>query len=76
MYNEFTQEGGESMVAINVKKIQYEMAKEELTYTELANRSGIHKTTISEIISRGSCTPAYVGKLAKALELDPLEIMA
>lgn len=64
------------MVAIDVKRIQYEMAKSKMTYSELADRSGLNRMTISGVIHKGTCRPDNVGKIAEALDIDPLEIMA
>ena len=46
-----------------------------LTQEDLAQRSGVHYTTISKIERGGSARPSTVRKLAAALEVDPTELL-
>jgi len=45
------------------------------TYAELAERVGCSRQNLSSIISRGSCAPATLAKLAAALGVDPAELL-
>ena len=46
-----------------------------LTQEELAERSGVHFTTISKIENGGTARQSTVKKLAKALDVDPQELL-
>ena len=60
---------------INVSKIKLLLATQELTRSELANRSGISRQSISTILGRETCEPKTAGKIAKALGVDAAEII-
>jgi transcriptional regulator with XRE-family HTH domain len=45
-----------------------------LTQDELAEKSGVHYTTISKIENGGTARQSTVRKLAKALEVEPTEL--
>lgn len=57
---------------INVHKIKLILAKREMTRSDLAERCGISRQNVSTILTRGTCEPKTVGKLAKGLGI-PLE---
>lgn len=63
------------MATIDTKRIFIEMARQELTYGALSEMTGIKRQTLSSITNRGTCSPAYVGKIAKALGIDPSELV-
>lgn len=57
---------------INVHKIKLILAEREMTRSDLAERCGISRQNVSTILTRGTCEPKTVGKLAKGLGI-PLE---
>lgn len=59
---------------INVHKIKLILAEREMTQTDLAERCGISKQFLSTILTRGTCEPKTVGKLANGLGIPPEEI--
>ncbi|MHC6178627.1 helix-turn-helix domain-containing protein [Clostridium sp. JNZ X4-2] len=64
------------MIKINHNKFLLEFARSEMTTTELKEKSGVGRNTISRIIN-GDCTvrPLIIGKLAKALNVDVEQII-
>ncbi len=60
---------------INTKKIALILADRELTRAALAEMCGISRQNISTILTRGTCEPKTVGKLAKGLGIVPAEII-
>ena len=56
-------------------KIKLLMAEQEINQTVLAERCGLARQNISITLARGTCSIAKVGKLAKALGVDPREII-
>lgn len=60
---------------INSIKIKLLMAEQEINQSILAERCGISRQNISTMLARGTCSIAKVGKLAKALGVDALEII-
>lgn len=57
---------------INVYQIKLILAEREMTRSDLAERCGISRQNVSTILTRGTCEPKTVGKLAKGLGI-PLE---
>lgn len=64
------------MAVINVKLIQQTMAAQEISYTALAEASGLSRPAISTIIKRGTCSPVNAGKIARALNIEPAELIS
>lgn len=60
---------------INKKALQLAMARACLNRKELAEKAGIPEPTLQGAISRCSVRPATLGKISRALGVDPLEIM-
>lgn len=60
---------------INSIKIKLFMAEQEINQTILAARAGVSRQNISTILTRGTCSIANAGKLAKALGVDVSEIV-
>ena len=60
---------------INSIKIKLLMAEQEINQSVLAERCGISRQNISATLARGTCSGAKVGKIAKALGVDVLEII-
>lgn len=63
------------MATIDTKRISVEMARQGLTYRALADLCGTTRQNLSAIIKRGTCRATSAGKIAKALGIDPSEIM-
>ena len=60
---------------INSIKIKLLMAEQEINQAVLADRCGIAKQNISITLSRGTCSPAKVTKIADALGVSAQEII-
>ena len=60
---------------VNKKALHLAMARACLNRKELAEKAGIPEPTLQGAISRRSVRPATLGKIARALGVDPLEIM-
>ncbi len=56
-------------------KIEIAMAKRQLTKTMLAKKAGISRGRLNILLNSKTVTPISVGKLAKALECDVLDII-
>lgn len=56
-------------------KIKLLMAEQEINQTELAERCGIARQNISQMLARGTCSIAKVSKIAKALGVDARDII-
>lgn len=52
------------------------LAKKNVTSLQLAEHTGLSRTTISSIKNGKSCTPSTAFKIAKALGVDVTEIIA
>ena len=61
---------------LNSNKLDLLTAQKGMTYTKLAERSGISRQNLSTVKNRGTCAPRTLVKLAAALEVDPAEILA
>lgn len=66
--------GGDTMKA-NKKALQLAMARACLGRRELAEKAGMPEPTLQGLINHRSVKPATLGKVARALGVDPLEIM-
>lgn len=60
---------------INTTKIALILAHRQMTRAALADMCGISRQNVSTILTRGTCEPKTVGKLAKGLGIDPVEII-
>ncbi len=60
---------------LNKSKIKLLMAKQELSTAELADRCGITRQRASCILNSVNVAPKTVGRIAKALEVEPEEII-
>lgn len=60
---------------LNTTKIALILADREMTRSALADMCGISRQNISTILTRGTCEPKTVGKLAKGLGIEPAEIV-
>lgn len=60
---------------LNTTKIALFLAEREMSKTAFAELCGVSRQNLSTILARGTCQPKTVGKLAKALGVDPAEII-
>lgn len=60
---------------LNRTKIQLLMAKACITQGALADRAGISRQTLSAVMNGRSCRPELLGRIARALEVEPEEII-
>lgn len=61
---------------VSKKKLEIAMARAELNRNTLAEKANMPIPTICNVYTRGTCKPATVGKIAKALGVDVTEILA
>ena len=62
-------------VEVDAKKVRALRRKRVLTLRELGEKAGVSKDTISRIEREGTAYPATIRKLAKALDVDPTELL-
>ena len=60
-----------------IKAVRLEgiLAERSMTKSELAEKSGLSRQSISTLIKRGTCEPRTAGKLAAALGISVDEII-
>lgn len=57
------------------KKIQLLMAKQEITQQLLAAKAAVSRQTISAVMNGRNCRPDLLGKIARALNVKPEDII-
>lgn len=62
-------------MTLNREKVMLIMAKLEINQSELAELVGVSRQTMSQIMNGRKCRPDLFGKVAKALNVDPEEII-
>ncbi len=60
---------------INVNKLSIAMARTEMNFSELANKSKVSRPTLSYIKNGKSCRPDVAAEIAGALGVDVTEII-
>lgn len=60
---------------INKRKLEIAMARAKLNRDALANKAGMPIATVCNVLSRGTCKPATLGRIAEALGCDVTEIL-
>lgn len=60
---------------ISSKKVKSLMGVRLMTQQALADVTGVSRTTINATLLKGSCSTRTAGKIAKALNVDPCEIV-
>ena len=60
---------------ISKRKIELIMAQKFASVSELAKLSGVSRQNISTVVRRGTCRPLTAAKLARALGVDPADII-
>lgn len=56
-------------------KVSLLMAKREFTQAVLAEKAGTSRQTMSAVMNGRNCRPALLGKISKALEVEPEDII-
>lgn len=76
IYNIFAnaQIGG-GYVKISTKSIKRYMDSNLMTQKHLASLADVSRVTINNTLLKGSCSTVTAGKIAKALGVDPAEIV-
>ena len=67
-------DGGDKMKA-DRKKLELAMARACMTSAALPDAAGIPRPTVQNLIVGRSVRPATLGRVAKALNIDPSEII-
>ena len=60
---------------LNQLKVSLQMAKLEINQATLAARAGISRQTMSAVMNGRNCRPELLGKISKALDVEPEEII-
>lgn len=60
---------------LNRNKVYLLMAKGLITQTILADKAGISRQTMSAVMNGRNCRPELLGKISKALGVEPEEII-
>lgn len=60
---------------IDRTKVSLLMAKLLISQATLAMKAGISRQTMSAVMNGRNCRPELLGKIAKALEVEPEEII-
>lgn len=60
---------------LSTQKIFLLMAGFSLNQKQLAEKAGISRQTLSAVMNGRNCRPELLGKLARALEVKPEEII-
>lgn len=60
---------------INKSKLEIAMVRSELNRNTLAEKADMPVPTVCNVLTRGTCKPATVGRIAKAFGCDVTEII-
>lgn len=60
---------------LNRTKVSLLMAKQTINQASLAAKAGISRQTMSAVMNGRNCRPELLGKISKALEAEPEEII-
>lgn len=60
---------------INPNRIKCFMGANLMTQEQLAKAAGVSKATVNATLLKGSCSTRTAGKIAKALGVEPAEIV-
>lgn len=62
-------------MTFNRKLLQLEIAKKGFTQQQLADKIGISRTGLNGILTRGTCHPSNLVKIANALDIEPVKLL-
>lgn len=60
---------------VNSKKLMVSMAKREMRAADVANEAGLSRRTLSSVMQTGVCRTDTLGKIARALGVEPEQLM-
>ena len=60
---------------LNITKVRLLMAKLLISQASLAAKAGISRQTMSAVMNGRNCRPELLGKISKALGVEPEEII-
>lgn len=60
---------------LDKRKMLLHMANFSISQKQLAEKAGISRQTLSAVMNDRNCRPELLGKIAKALEVKPEEII-
>ena len=60
---------------LNATKVRLLMAKQVINQASLAAKAGISRQTLSAVMNGRNCRPELLGKISRALGVDPEEII-
>jgi len=63
-------------VEVNVRRLRALRRKRVLSLRELGERADVSKDTLSRIERAGTAYPSTIRKIAKALDVDPSELVS
>lgn len=66
----------ESILKIDKIKFNILLAKNQITIKDLANKSGLHVATLRRVARGKVFTPLTVGKIARALDVEVVDLLA
>lgn len=66
---------GGDKVRLNRTKVSLLMAKQLISQASLAMKAGISRQTMSAVMNGRNCRPELLGKISKALGVEPEEII-
>ena len=64
-----------NLINISQKEINLVCARKEMSLNELSKHSGVTAQNIRALLKRGSCRPKTLGRIARALGVDPAELI-
>lgn len=73
-YNQKIKRGDKTM-RINRFKLTMELMRQDMTQKQLAEKAGVSRVTVNGIKSGRSCSDEVGKKIARALGVDPEEIV-
>ena len=68
-------EGGENQMKVNRKKLELAMARACMNSVDLPVSAGLPRPTVQNAIVGKGVRPATLGRIAKALGVDPTELL-
>lgn len=60
---------------LNKTKVSLLMAKQVISQAKLAENAGVSRQTMSAVMNGRNCRPELLGKISKALGVEPEEII-
>lgn len=60
---------------LNRNKVSLLMAKLVINQATLADKAGVSRQTMSAVMNGRNCRPELLGKVSKALDVEPEEII-